>query len=398
MLYNEEVINLVKNEVKNSTIKSFIQATKNVFEQQSVWNKDLLIVKVNEDYPYVYTRDLSILIKFLIENDEKYFAKSAIDFLMKCQLNNGEWVQRYNDISIRQEDKLQEDNTPLALWALLSFIDEYDEYDVYNKYKIEISKGLNWIESNLNDKNNLLYSHSSNHEDGINEGFELWTNSVLARVFYLSSKIIGENKYNDLYNKVYDSILKNLTFDDRFIRKIDKKGNKYFEADIILLSPFYFDILDCNDILLKNSIKKIEKELYDNNLGGYWRYEDDVYFPGPWIIYSAIIAQYYYNVGDKNKGDEIISWIFKHDDNGELPEHLVSEKQFNKYKDHQIKRAKSMPIEKMKKARINAIKNLESTFENSNIAYYAQPILWSHIETARALKDGGYIDNINLSS
>lgn len=379
-------------------IPKFIDATKSIFAKQAVWQNNLLIVKVNEEYPYVYTRDLAILIKFLVEENQEKLARGAINFLLKCQLDNGEWVQRYNDSFQRQEDKLQEDNTPLAVWAILSYIKKFSSKKLPGYWNNKIDKALTWISNNLNNDFDLLYSHSSNHEDGINEGFELWTNSVTAKSFWLASKIIGDDKYRSQYKKIKEAILKLLVKNNRFIRKIDKNNKKYLEADIILLSPFYFDLVENNHKYLKNSASYIQNNLYDKDLGGYWRYEDDVYFPGPWIIYSAILANYYYNIDSFKKADKILSWIMEQSQNGNLPEHLVSRKEFKKHKDHQIKRAQNMPVEKMKKTRLKAIKKLEEKLDDKRVVGYAIPILWSHIETARALKSGEYIKSIEFNN
>ena len=55
-----------------------------------------------------------------------------------------------------------------------------------------------------------------------------------------------------------------------------------------------------------------------------------------------------------------------------------------------------MPVKKMKKVRLGIIKDLEDKFENNDVVGYSRPIMWSHIETSRALKKGGYIEEINF--
>ncbi len=234
------------------------------------------------------------------------------------------------------------------------------------------------------------------HEDGINQGFDLWTNSACLRAVELAGAIYGWEEAKELASELRSAIFKHLVHDGRFVRTIDREHVRKTDADIILLAPFYFQILPAQHELLASSVDFLCERLFDAELGGYWRYEQDVYFPGPWILYSAMIARYFYTVGRRNEGDAIVQWIFANSQQGYLPEHLLTKEMFWKYRDHQVRRANNMPVEEMKEARLREIGKLDEQAQQCDVLYYACPLLWSHMETVAALLAGGYLSGFDL--
>ncbi|TRM87382.1 glucan 1,3-alpha-glucosidase, partial [Sulfolobus sp. E3] len=70
--------------------------------------------------------------------------------------------------------------------------------------------------------------------------------------------------------------------------------------------------IEPNSPIMKNTIQAIESKLKVN--GGIIRYENDMYqrrksSPNPWIITTLWIAEYFADIGDKNKALEYISWV-----------------------------------------------------------------------------------------
>ena len=62
--------------------------------------------------------------------------------------------------------------------------------------------------------------------------------------------------------------------------------------------------------------------------GGVLRYENDNYFltkrqykGNPWIVSTLWLAQYYFNVGKEDQGNELLDWCLKR----ELPSAVLSE-------------------------------------------------------------------------
>jgi len=382
-----------------NTLDLIVARSKEVFWRCATLQDDRLAITAGPDgisYPFVYTRDLSIFIRYVVQTGNLRTARQAVDYLLHVQSSWGEWVQRYDVAGQPKNDKLQEDNTPLALWAILNYLAAADNHEEQQRCEGAIRLGVEWITANLDRKMGLLFAHSSNHEDGINQGFDLWTNSACLRAVELAGAIYGWEEAKELASELRSAIFKHLVHDGRFVRTIDREHVRKTDADIILLAPFYFQILPAQHELLASSVDFLCERLFDAELGGYWRYEQDVYFPGPWILYSAMIARYFYTVGRRNEGDAIVQWIFANSQQGYLPEHLLTKEMFWKYRDHQVRRANNMPVEEMKEARLREIGKLDEQAQQCDVLYYACPLLWSHMETVAALLAGGYLSGFDL--
>ncbi|MFI5323460.1 MAG: hypothetical protein ACHQ6U_08000 [Thermodesulfobacteriota bacterium] len=96
---------------------------------------------------------------------------------------------------------------------------------------------------------------------------------------------------------------------------------------------------------MEQSVRFIEKQLWDPELGMMMRY-----FPyyrdfsthvhagnGPWLQYTAVLAQYHYWNGNTKRGDEILGIIDRHmSDKGEIPEHLSTPRRFEEFMEREI--------------------------------------------------------------
>ena len=86
----------------------------------------------------------------------------------------------------------------------------------------------------------------------------------------------------------------------------------------------YFDVLDLDDIRIKDSLKTIEKTLQvDSSSKGFIRYQNDSYYtmqeagsPNPWVICTLWIAQYYIKIAQKpadlKPALELLEWTASH--------------------------------------------------------------------------------------
>jgi GH15 family glucan-1,4-alpha-glucosidase len=203
---------------------------------------------------------------------------------------------------------------------------------------------------------------------------------------------------------------------DRYIRRIDPFGNMDMRPDFTLLSPYYFGIINYKAEMEK-SIRFIEKQLTDTELGMMMRYlpfyndfATHVHAGnGPWLQYTAILAQYHYWTGNIKRGDELIEMINKHrNENGEIPEHLSTCKRFDNFMETEWKTGIDYEKEFHKPILLPEVdfdKILEETnhmkssydetgqkcmFPDSRkkgggYIQFATPLMWSHVEYIRAL-------------
>jgi GH15 family glucan-1,4-alpha-glucosidase len=395
-----------------ATLTKFLVATRDVFRRCSVFYEGglgLLASPPEGKYPFVYTRDFAVAIVALSELGDYCTAKRACSFLLACQLPTGEWVQRYDDHARRQDAVVQEDNTALAVWALLTYANLSGDTGLKDAIKGPVLAAAAFMAQNtLHLHVYLAITHTSIHETAVSEGFEIWNSCAHARAFRLVAEtydIAEYGRYADLMERAITNLL---THDGRFLRRLDPHGNPDLRADITLLAPFYFNLYPPDDPTVKKSVALIERVLKDPELGGYTRYlayskAEMSVLPGPWFFYTAWMARYYYLAGDKGKGDEIIAWIMAHSKDFYLPEHLLSRPRWQRYKGLYAKRIEAMTDERCRAARRREYENLvrqakvqRISLEVSEVLYGVLPLLWSHVETLRALQAGGYIEKFAL--
>ena len=238
----------------------------------------------------------------------------------KAQLKSGLFEQRYYTtgelapswgiqidetaailIGIYQNGKYKKLETLIikTITALLDFIDT----DYLSKECFDL-----WEER----KGKHLYSTASIYE-GLRCGKEM-----LEKIASEKYKVTIIEIEKTLVN-IKEAILQNFVENGSFKRSLDNN-----QTDISLLSlitPYH--IFDIDDILIENTVKKIESDLRADN-GGYFRYQWDTYMGGnPWIISVLWLALYYIEKGNINRAKELFDWTTMHaDEMNFLPEQI----------------------------------------------------------------------------
>ncbi|ABY93934.1 MAG: Glycoside hydrolase 15-related [Caldanaerobacter subterraneus] len=132
------------------------------------------------------------------------------------------------------------------------------------------------------------------------------------------NKYLNDDKVKELANKIKTYILTNCVVENSFVKYV---GSNSVDSSLIWLA-IPFEVVDVNDEIFLNTIKRIEKELLHN--GGMHRYRKDTYYGGgQWILLSAWMGLYYCKSGDYKKAEEVKKWIEEQaDENGYLPEQV----------------------------------------------------------------------------
>lgn len=390
--------------VNAQTLKRFLNATRDVYKRCSVvHNQGLGFYASPPDgkYPFIYTRDFSVAIVALSELGDWTTAKKACRFLLDCQCPTGEWVQRYGERAQRQERVIQEDNTPLATWALLTYAGLSGDEGFRKAIRERVLTAADFmLGTTLHAHAYLATTHTSMHEAEVSEGFEIWNTCAHAKAFRLVAETYGLSKYGRYADLIERAIRNLLTYDGRFLRRLDVHGNPDFRVDITLITPSYFDLCLPNDPLARNSAALIERVLKDAELGGYSRYltfsdlETSI-LPGPWFLYTAWMARYHHLAGDRKKGDENLTWIMTNSKDFYLSEYILTKPRWERYKDVYMKRvyaAEGCCLAACKKE----FEKLSKQAEEGEVIYGVLPLLWAHVETLRALQAGGYLQTFDL--
>ncbi len=398
----------------------------------------LLATVPGSRYPYVYPRDSACASRFLYKlvNSNLKSGEIALRllgeiarFILNCQREDGYWGQRYgtnaDDKGIyRQEDNVAHGVTILCRYLLAANMKDV-EIPNLDRFINAIDKGSEYAYKNYyRNEIHLYYSTTSIHESAIEEGYSIWVNYAYLLMLRLIERV--GMKYDildrfpeemELKSGFESTIDKVFTQSRRYVRRIRPDGQVDFRPDITLMSPFFFgtgmdvEYFDNNDVF-EASIEYIEDMLWDPDLGMLQRYlpfiedfETHIHAGnGPWIQYTAMLAQYCFYAGDIDKGNEIMSIIDGYKTReGFLCEHLTTPERFYEFqrlewqtgrdfdKEFEMKiLIPDMPYDNV----VEELTHMKKSYENieeqcravgrENITF-ATPLMWSHAEYAMAL-------------
>ncbi len=391
-------------------------------------------------YPYIYPRDTSSAIQLFrrlagsrhgYDVAKQAFAlmKSMARFMKDVQTESGSWGQRY---TFQGEDKSiykQEDNVAHGIAILCNYLLTArrlkKQVDDLEDYLHSIERALVYSLKHLYQEDlNLFRSTTSIHESGIDEGYTCWVNSSFLYAFSLAHEVANSMDERGIISEAHRDFRKYFLYSvhelfmsgDRYIRRIDVGGNIDLRPDFALLSPFYFGFLHYRPAM-ERSVHLLEKQLWDPELGMIMRYlpfYEDIHVHvhagnGPWLAYTAILAQFHYWTGDKKRGNELLSIIDRYrNEKGEIPEHLSTPKRFEWFMENQwntgIDFAKEFhkPIlladvqfDRILEETNTMAQSYEHTARNCVVIdktkaegghiQFVIPLMWSHVEYSRAL-------------
>lgn len=375
-------------------------------------------------YPYMYPRDLSsvsslmeLLVRSNIKKDKCLeHMEHYAEFLYHCQRKDGYIGQRYDEYFQDRSIYKQEDNIAHFINVLAGFMLASGHLD--KDYVRAIKKAMKFaLENYYRDEINLFVSTTSVHESAICSGYDIWTNfayhkairdiELLERVFGIN--IMGKQKEQILAGTQAEHIF---FFEDRYLRGLAKEGKPDLRRDFVCLSPFYFGI-DMNSNRISETAKMLRETLWDPILGGLLRYqayteEFEMHLhagSGPWLQYTAILAQIFYYNGLRAEGDNVMAIINKYrDSKGNIPEHVSTKDRFEEFMELEWETGLDFEKEFDKNILLDGVKfdliieelgHMKNAYykirddviSNPRLKYivFSSPLIWSHSEYCKAL-------------
>jgi len=194
---------------------------------------------------------------------------------------------------------------------------------------------------------NLFFSTTGIHESTLERGYSIWVNFSYLYAFKQMQMLA--NRFDEIEVKqghlhfaksLENSASRVFVRDGAFIRRMTAKGRLDFRHDITQMTPFYYGFIENYGDIIAKTMNILDFELWDPELGGLQRYlpfTEDLATHihagnGPWLQYTAIMAQYHFSRGDMRRGDDVLALIDQYrDDRGHIPEHISTRERFEEF-------------------------------------------------------------------
>jgi GH15 family glucan-1,4-alpha-glucosidase len=400
----------------------------------------LLASPPDSRYPYIYPRDTSCTVQLfrrLAGSRHGYscaqtafeLMESMAHFMKDVQSESGNWGQRYSLDGENKSIYKQEDNVAHGIAILCNYLltclrlnKEIEDLD---DFLLRIERGLHHSHHNFYQRElNLFRSTTSIHESAVEEGYTCWVNFSYLYAYSLADEVAKRLDPNKIISRSHLNFRKHFLYSvselfmsgARYVRRIDPQGHMDLRPDFTLLSPFYYGFLHYRKAM-ERSVEFIEKQLCDPELGMIMRYlpfyndfATHVHAGnGPWLQYTAILAQFHYWNGNTKRGDQLLGYIDRYvNERGEIPEHLSTCKRFEAFMETEWKTGLDFAKEFHKPILLDGLEfdnileeanNMARSYEKTGrkcmfvdtgspeggYIQFAAPLMWSHAEFARAL-------------
>lgn len=319
-----------------------------VLKEVQLSNGGCLATPKGERYPYVYPRDHAFCIMGFLSAGMVNEAKKGLEFVFKGQMDNGAFPQRYDtngkDASYKP---IQIGGTGLILYAFTKYVNQTRDYEFAKKNWKKVRKAVSYIIGSIYEDKYLIFTPNSLHEfPPSEEGLEIWSNcSCIAALRDLSRLAIriglDHSKWEEQRCRITGNMLKYM-WNSRiksFIKniRVRESSSLKLEPDIAEYGVAYFGILPDSDKRIISTVKRIEKDLWNEDLGGICRYpkregRHNGGF-GPWPHYTLMLCRHYINTRNNKMADKYMKWVVDVAYDYYLPEHISTRKEFQQYVD-----------------------------------------------------------------
>ena len=364
-----------------------------VLESVQLRNGGCLATPKGERYPYVYPRDHAVILLGFISAGLMKNAKKGLEFVFKAQLKSGAFPQRIDQKGKDASYKpIQIDGTGLILYTFAEYVKKTEDYKFAEKYWTNVKKAASYILDNYFEEKQLIFTPNSIHEFPPTEkGLEIWANSTccaaLREIYDIAEKLnhphpewkekttrVKEGMLKYMWNSRIGTFVKNIRIKESSSVLIDTDASEYSVAD--------FGILEDSDPKIKSTVKDIERDLWNKDLGGLCRYPKyegrNNGGWGPWPHFTLMVCRHYIRIGNRKKADKYMNWILKVSYKNMLPEHISTVSEFEEYVTDFTEAGL------LRKDRLILIDNARKhPMFKKGVAYITTPLAWPHAEFIR---------------
>ncbi len=341
-------------------------------------------------YPYVYPRDLALILRVMDEIGQHKKVKKSLNFLIKVQQETGEWAQRYDPQgNIAAYRPPQVDCNGLTLHMFRKYYESTKDKKFIEKAWKSINQGVEFIKAHYLPEERILFSLNSIHEwPPMEAGFDVWVNvscySGIRGSYKIASLLGKEDKaeeWRDLSRELWIGISKKLINENSFIKL--ENHRRITDADISEMAPYITKCVGVKETVMKNTVRKIEENLWDEELSGMCRYMEKYGEPGrnnggygPYSMYTGWMAQYYLDADKPDKAEPYIRWFLKYNRNSLIPEHVSTKERFKEWRRQAREAGRYTGVGRREEAE----RVLKSEEYKKNQVYWVVPLTWGHAE------------------
>jgi GH15 family glucan-1,4-alpha-glucosidase len=379
--------------INKKKAEDIYQKSIEVLKKVQLRNGGCLASPRGERYPYVYPRDHSMCILGFLSAGMTKEAKKALNFVFRGQLDNGAFPQRYDSKGKDASYKpIQVDGTGLIIYSLAEYYKKTNDENFILGNWTKIKNALNYIAKNLYGEKDLIYTPNSVHEFPPTEnGLEIWANAICCGAIKELDVITHKLKKScgnwcELSNRVKLGILRYM-WNSRiqsFVKtiRIKESSSVITDVDISPCALPDFGVLSDKDEKVRHTVRRIEKYLWDKELGGICRYQkfegrnNGGY--GPWPHFTLMLCRHFIRLRNRKKADKYLNWVLKISYKGLLPEHISTVAEFEEYVIDYTEAGL------LRKDRMVMIENSRKhPMFRKGIAYITTPLAWPHAEFIR---------------
>ena len=331
----------------NKKIRKTIQISKRVLVDCALENGAIVAANTEKDYyprqaknyHYVWTRDASYICigaKIIGINNIQipffnWLEKRPEDFKKESKL-----FMRYSTNGRKEGNQFQPDQAGTVLWAILEIFDKNPQkasgYEILIR---RLADGLtdDWKEKYFFTNTVDLWEEGERKTSTKIENNFTYSLAACAKGLLCASQIFKNMRWKDSAYQMIELIDQSYSEENKyFLRNHGRINDPNIDTSLLGLT-WPFEIIDPDDIRMKNTVKKIEKELVFDK-GGVKRFQFDYYDGegtsgeggGAWPICNFWLSIYYSKLKDKKLAKHYFNWVIeKINDDCFIPEQIFSD-------------------------------------------------------------------------
>ncbi|HVL86739.1 MAG TPA: glycoside hydrolase family 15 protein [Candidatus Thermoplasmatota archaeon] len=269
-----------------------------------------------DTYTYNWWRDGGYISKAMDEVGLYEYAHRFLQFAAKCQEDEGYFLHRhFPDGTVgstwHPPPFIQADQTATVLAAAWHHFKRHGDLDQLLELWPMVKKGANWLESFVDERGLPKPS------------FDLWEERKTVNAYTCAAVShgleraarIGEQlgkettRWHQVARRMREATLEHLWDDARgcFRKSIDPLDET---IDASTLLAVKLGVLEPSDKRAERLVQAIEARLWNAEVGGLARYENDTYYgkENPWIICTLWLAEAHLLLGREKRCLELIEW------------------------------------------------------------------------------------------